>query len=515
MNDATREMPQKKRGPRKFWRVTAYASGYMLEGGIGVVLSTYYLPFLMFAMGLGPLLAGLVAGLTKLVDGVIDPVIGILVDRTNTKWGKCRPWLLASVVPIFITYAMLWNNFGIQGQTARFFYFTFAYILFAAATSAGMVPYDALLPRMVGDYSERIDYTAYSMIFSGIASTLSPYIYNAIIPAETAADYAKYPHEFSVLGLVLGAMFAMPMLITFVGSKERPGLPVEERLTYRETLRSYMELLRSSLFRKCYTMTMLCAFIQYAITTTQVLFVLLVYSDLRYQVPLLKGISLTFLAINVKGLFQYLFFVPNIAMMKKKSKHFPYLFDLPILAAGLLVLMLITPNTPVWVFLVGMAFIGAGTSWLGTVSNALMPDLPEVDEMIYGKRREGVIAGMVKMGKQIMQGAAFLVFSLLMTIFGLDESNASPGQATFGTMAAVRIMLCVIPILAIVVILLMARKYKLNAETHARIKEYIAQKHAEGFVEVPAEEQALFAEMAGRPYDSLWIASSDQRQNAS
>ena len=499
-------MSKKEGGLRKFGRVTAYAAGYTLEGGVGMVLSMYYLYFLMFAMGLSPLLAGIVTGFTKIWDGIIDPVIGILVDKTNTKLGKCRPWLLGSVVPIFATYALLWTNLGIQGQTAKFFYFIFAYMLFAVATSAGMIAYDALLPRMVADYGERTNYSAYRMIFSGIATTASIYIYEAIVPAKTSADYALYTREFGILGLVLGACFAAPMLVSFLGSKERYDLPPEERLGYRETLRGYVDLLRTSLFRKCYAMTMLCAFVAYAIVTTLVIYVLLVYSNLSFHVPLLGGITLTFITINMKGVFEFAFFPPNVVMMKKKSKHFPFLFDLPILAAGLLILLFITPQTPIWIFLIGIACVGAGTSCLGIVSNALMPDLPEVDEMIYGLRREGVIAGMVKMGRQVMQGAAFLVFSVLMTVFGLDESNASPDQATFGTMMAVKLMLCVIPLLAILTILLLARKYRLNEATHAQIKEHIAQKRAEGSVDIPAEQQALYAELAGRPFASLWIA---------
>ena len=103
--------------------------------------------------------------------------------------------------------------------------------------------------------------------------------------------------------------------------------------------------------------------------------------------------------------------------------------DLPILAAGLLILMFITPKTPIWIFLIGIACVGAGTSCLGIVSNALMPDLPEVDEMIHGLRRV-------------------------------------PGVQ--------------------------------RADDRFR--------RAEGSVDIPAEQQALYAELAGRPFESLWIA---------
>jgi oligogalacturonide transporter len=493
------------RGLRKAWRVTAYAVGYALDGGVGQVLSLYYLYFLMFAMGLSPLLAGIVTGLTKIWDGVIDPVIGLLVDRTRTRMGKCRPWLLASVVPVFASYALLWTNLGLQGQWGKFFYFIFAYIFFSTASSMGIVAYDALLPRMVDDYNERTDYSSYRMVFSGIAAVGSTYIYETFIPVKTTADYADYTQSFAMMGLVLGAVFALPLGVTFLGSKEKHD-PGEQRYTLKETLRGYKELLRCRLFRRCYAMTMLGAFNQYAIVSTLVIFVLLVYSNLKFTVPVLGSVTLTFLTVNLKGAFEIGFFVPNFIAMKKRSKQFPLYFDLPVLVAGLLILLFVTPNTPVWLFLAGVALTGAGTSCLGFVPAALMPDLPDVDELIYGRRREGVSAGLVKMGRQIMQGLAFFIFSILLTVFGLDETNTTPDQANFATMAAVKIMLCVLPTAAAVGMLLLSHRYALNAESHAKIKQAIARKRENGCAAVPETERALFAEITGHAYASLWIA---------
>jgi Na+/melibiose symporter-like transporter len=498
---------KKEHGLRKAWHVTAYAVGFALDGGVGQVLSLYYLYFLMYAMGLSPILAGLVAGLTKIWDGVIDPVIGVLVDKTHTKWGKCRPWLLASVVPVFVTYSLLWTNLGLQGQWAKFFYFIFAYILFSTASSIGIVPYDALLPRMVDDYNDRTDYSSYRMIFSGIASVASTYIYEALIPVKTTADYAGYTHNFAILGMVLGVMFALPLLVTFLGSKEKYNPAGEPHYSFRETVRGYGELLQSKLYRKCYAMTMLGAFNQYAIVSTLVIFVLLVYSNLKFG-----NFTLTFLTVNLKGALEIAFFIPNVIAMKKRNKHFPLYFDLPILAAGLLILLFVTPKAPVWLFLLGVSLAGAGTSCLGFVPAALMPDLPDVDELIFGKRREGVSAGFVKMGKQVVQGLAFLLFSVLLTAFGLDETNTSPEQATFASLAAVKIMLCVIPVLASLGMLLLSRNYRLNAETYAMIKECIAQKRTTGHADVPDDERAVLEDITGLPYERLWIAQSKREE---
>jgi Na+/melibiose symporter-like transporter len=504
--------PTRERGLKKLWHVTAYSVGFALDGGVGQVLSLYYMYFLMFAMGLSPVQAGLVTGLTKVWDGIIDPVIGVLVDKTHTKWGKCRPWLLASVIPIFVTYSLLWTDLGIQGQWARFAYFIVAYILFSTASSIGIVPYDALLPRMVDDYNERTDYSSYRMIFSGVVGVGSTYIYEALIPVQTTADYVDYIGNFRILGLVLGAMFALPLLVTFLGSKERKrdDAPAVEKIGILETFRSYGQLLRARLYRKCYALTLMGAFSQYALITTLVIFVLLVYSNLPINVPVIGGtFSLTFLTVTLKDAIESVFFIPNVVGMKKRSKHFPLWFDLPILAAGLVILLFVTPSTPVWLFLLGVALMGAGSSCLGFVPAALMPDLPDVDEMIYGTRREGVSAGLVKMGKQVVQGLSFLLFSVLLTVFGLDADTANPDMASFGTMAAVKIMLCALPLVLAMVMLVLSQGYKLDAASHGQIKAAIAEKRETGSATVTEEQKALFADIAGLPYETLWISGNN------
>ena len=156
----------KKGKNKKIASMMAYASGDMLGGGVGMVISAYYLTFLLYVVGLNPLLAGLVTGIGKVWDGVTDPMMGVMVDRTKSKLGACRPYFLLAILPIFLSYFMLWYGFGIEGQTAKFLYFSFAYIFFSTSFTVFMVPYEALLPRMVDSYRERTDFSSLRMIFS-------------------------------------------------------------------------------------------------------------------------------------------------------------------------------------------------------------------------------------------------------------------------------------------------------------------------------------------------------------
>ncbi|NCA67982.1 MAG: MFS transporter, partial [Clostridia bacterium] len=170
---------------KKLFNMLSYSSGDLLGGGVLQVTQMYYLSFLLYVMGLDPLLAALVPAIGKIWDGVTDPIMGVIVDRTRTKYGSCRPWFLIAVVPIFVTYFLLWYSFGIASQWGMFIYFSFAYILFSTAYTIAVVPYEALLPRMVDSYDERTNYSSLRMIFSGIGCVASTYIYERIVATET------------------------------------------------------------------------------------------------------------------------------------------------------------------------------------------------------------------------------------------------------------------------------------------------------------------------------------------
>ena len=154
---------------KKAWDLSAYSFADMLGGGVGQVISLYYLSFLLYVAGLTPIMAGIVTGIGKIWDGIIDPFIGVIVDKTNHKIGRSKFWMLISVIPVFIFYFMLWYSFGITNINEKFIYYIFAYILWTTAFSLAIIPYESLLPRMVSGYNERTNYSSVRMIFSGIS----------------------------------------------------------------------------------------------------------------------------------------------------------------------------------------------------------------------------------------------------------------------------------------------------------------------------------------------------------
>lgn len=494
----------KKYDKKKLGSMLSYAAGDTLGGGVGQVLSAYYLTFLLYVVGLNPFLAGLVTGIGKIWDGITDPMMGVIVDKTKTKWGACRPYFILSVIPLFFTYFMLWYGWGITGEFAKFVYFAFAYMAFSTAFTIAVVPYEALLPKMVDSYQERTDYSSLRMIFSGVGCVLSTYVYEWLVPTSTLS--IANIGNFRNLGLVLGAFFALPMLLTFFGTKEKHITSNIEKLTLKMVFRQYKEILQSKTYRKYFSLNLCGAFVGSAILSSLMVFIYITYGNIQ---GLFLTFSLTFLVINLKGGVEIAFFPVNVILMKKYNKHRPYLIDIPLIIVSCIIILFVNVTTPVWIFLVAMVFLGAGTSCLGFVPMTLLPDLADIDQVIYGKRREGSSAGLTTMGRKFVSGIALTIFGIILGVFGLktDGGSDSVVSANGSAIIAVKIMFCIIPIIMCTFMLFISRSYKLDERRHTIIKALLTKKENGEDIVLTAEEIIICEEVTGKNVSELWIAN--------
>lgn len=234
-----------------------------------------------------------------------------------------------------------------------------------------------------------------------------------------------------------------------------------------------------------------------------VLFIYLTYGNIQNY---FLGFSLVFLIVNIKGAIEIIFFLPNVYMMKKKNKHRPYLIDIPLIIVACIIILFINSNTPIWVLFIAVCFLGAGVSCLGFVPMTLLPDLSDVDELIHGKRREGVNAGLTTLGKQVVSGLAITLYGFVLEGFGLDTSSASPEAATQSSIWAIKIMYCVIPTIFGLIMILISKNYPLNKKTHDIIKNLISQKKSGQDILLTVEEKMVCEKLTGLKYEDLWVS---------
>ena len=211
----------KDRTKATFFEKVGYGFGDMSSSMFWKIFS-YYLPFFYSnVFGLSLAHAGTLLLITKLYDAVSDPVMGMIADRTETRWGKYRPYLLWCAVPFAVCGVLTFTTPDAgYGFKHAFAYIT--YLLMMTAYTAINVPYGAMLGVLTPDSREKTVFSSYRMFFAYGGSFLALAIFEPLQNffqrmdgGVTVADSWQY--SMIVVGLICAVLFVM----CFAMTKER------------------------------------------------------------------------------------------------------------------------------------------------------------------------------------------------------------------------------------------------------------------------------------------------------
>ncbi len=195
----------------------AYAMGDAAAGGIvWKVMSIAFPLFFTNVFGLTFADAAVLMLVARMFDVVTDPLMGTLADRTQSRWGTYRPWLIFGAVPFGLVFALLLYTPDF-GPTAKRVYAYALYLLMMAVYTMVNVPYGSLLGVMTANDKEKNQFSAFRMIGAyamGFATLLTfPYLQKWVGGTEA--------HQYAVIGAVLGVVAAAMTLACGLLTKER------------------------------------------------------------------------------------------------------------------------------------------------------------------------------------------------------------------------------------------------------------------------------------------------------
>ncbi len=147
----------------KFTEKAGYALG---DGAANIAwrgVSTFLFIFYTDVFGLSPAAVGLLLLIARFSDGVSDIAMGIIGDRTDTRYGKFRPWILWSAIPLGVMLSLLFTSPDLS-PAGKIVYAYATYIIFTLAYTANNIPYGALMAVMTGDDKERTTLGSYRMV---------------------------------------------------------------------------------------------------------------------------------------------------------------------------------------------------------------------------------------------------------------------------------------------------------------------------------------------------------------
>lgn len=213
-----------------FREKAGYSLGDMAANFVFQMMMMFQLQFYTDVFGLAGTVAGSVLLIARIADAFVDPVVGILSDRTNTKWGKYRPWVVWTAIPFCVFYVLAFYNPGIENKAMLAGWATFSYIMLMAAYSFNNTPYSSLAGVMSSDIKERTSIASTRFVFATIATFivqgLTLPLVNKFGMVNGTVDKS---HGWFITILIFSSIALIFLIIAGISAKERISPPANQK----------------------------------------------------------------------------------------------------------------------------------------------------------------------------------------------------------------------------------------------------------------------------------------------
>lgn len=469
----------------------AYGAADIYGGGSFLIISILYLVFLTDVVGMNPALAGSIPMIGKIWDALTDPIMGNIVDRTQSKYGAKRFYLLIGSFVGSITFAMMWLTISASPNVMYLFYLLM-YVLFSTGFTIVMVPYNALLPDMVADYTQRSAYTMYRMIFSALAAIVAGLIPNMIVN-QVGATRAQ---GFLVMGVVFGVLFFLAIFFTFIKSWE--AIQPVIKTPFKESFKESFSVFRNRSFRLYLGIFLFGQGSADFITTLIIYFLAVVLRQPDQYTFIMAGVLIS----QLLAMFLYQM------MLKKTSKKFPIYLGFPIRMVATFSMIFFAYNqAPILPIFIASFISGLGTAASSVTSYAILTDLTDIDYLITSKRRAGVYSGMATFSRKIANGLAIWLIGILLAVFQYDATASIPSDITVN---GIKFMFIALPLIFMAATLYFTTKFPVTKSSYECIQKDIKRRLGESS-DVASEEEIRICELiTGVKYQQLWKAENQR-----
>ncbi|MCW8877022.1 MAG: glycoside-pentoside-hexuronide (GPH):cation symporter [Kangiellaceae bacterium] len=218
--------------PLKITEKIGYACGDMASNFYWRVFDVFLFIFYTDVFGLSPAAVGTMMLVTRLIDAVSDPMMGALADRTQTRLGKFRPYLLWGIIPIVAAGVLTFTVPDLDDQGKLIWAYA-TYIFMMLAYTFINVPYGALMGVITGDSQQRTTLTSFRFIGAFSGGTLVAYFTPELVEYLGQGDEIV---GWQQTMLLYGVGAALLFVITFISTKERIHPPLNQSSSIRQDI---------------------------------------------------------------------------------------------------------------------------------------------------------------------------------------------------------------------------------------------------------------------------------------
>ena len=418
--------------------------------GVGLYLLYFYTD----VVGISPLYAGWIYAIGITWDAITDPFMGFIAERTRSKWGSYRPFIIFGSVPLALSFVLLFWVPPFEG-TFLFLFLLLVNIFHRSCFTIVSVPYSSLTARITDDSDERTKLTTARMLAASFG-TFS--ISAAGFPIVLFFGSGNESTGFLFLGLISGSIAILILAITVYFVKERTFDPVNQinanfKLIAKSVSQNYpFWIVFSSILILGSTALMfnnnLIYYVKYSL-------------DLHAYQGLILGTSggFTLLAIPFWAL-----------LALRLGKRNSWLIAMVWLLIGFLAFYFY-PTQSLSELLIILAFLGFGNGATGVLFWSMLPDTIEYGEWKTGVRTESSLYGFMTFAQKGAIGISALLLGIILTNIGFIPNEIQSQE----TLDSLKMVMSWVPISGVILSLIMVIFYPINKSFHAKLLKDIAE----------------------------------------
>ncbi len=426
--------------------------GYL---AMSMPMGMWYAKFSTDELLLAPATIGTILFAARFWDAISDPMAGYLSDRTRSRFGRRRIWLVGAAIPVAVTYVMLWSPPTSLEPIFVIAWITAAMILWETASTAFYVPYTALGLELTSDYHER------TRLFGWRQSLVAVGFGAALVSISLLRNDADYPNAEVPVAIVTGAALALMLCVTAWRVPE----PVHHQGRGSVRLWSaFGDVLRNPHARLLLLVLGIDSFGMGMVASLGAFM-----ADDVVQAPELLEEMMAFWMLP-----QFLCVPGWIWLSRRVGKKPMWLFGMAVSVAGFLGLLFVGQGDITAVRFQVLA-IGIGTSISLVIGPSVQADVVDYDELMTGDRKEGAYVAVWNFLRKLGTAVAISFGLFVLEFAGYDAQAEVQSDVVKDS---IRIVMGAVPAAAFVVGAVAFARFSLDEAAHREMKVRLAERAA-------------------------------------
>lgn len=402
-----------------------------------------------------PSLAGNALLIGKLWDAVNDPLFGWLTDRTKSRFGKRRVFMIFGAIPLGISTALLWFV-PTTDRLAAFAWIAFTFILFDTLWTLTNVPYYALTSELTDDYDERSSLTTYRMVMA-----VPAYLVGAALTPAIVGLFALQRTGYAFIGILYGFLAAAALLISAAGFRER------KRASEAKPEPSPIKSMKAALVNKPFMWLCLTYFvinISFAFVKVLMAYYIEYQLLMKTQTSMVMGLMLICVTISLP-FWQW--------VSRRMDKGPAYGLGMAVGALAIILTFFLPHQSTVLIYLIAvLAGFGFSSQWI--FPWAMVADVADYDRLETGQQRSGMYYGVWGLATKISEALALAGVGWILTGFGYVPNVEQTPTALVG----IRLFFGLIPAAIIFLTLPLLFKYPVTRKSHSEVRQRLSARDA-------------------------------------